>query len=68
MAFHARQITLEVVAFIYIPAKPNDHAGLFILGHIGLSFVFVFVLFVNSSKCPITINNLKTISKIFLRA
>ena len=36
MAFHARQMTQEVVAFIYIPAKPNDHAGLFILGHIGL--------------------------------
>ena len=44
MAFHARQIVLEVVAFIYIPAKPNDHAGLFILGHIGLNFVFVFVV------------------------
>ena len=42
--FHARQITLEVVAFIYIRAKPNDHAGLLILGHIGLSFVFVFVV------------------------
>ncbi len=44
MAFHARQIVLEVVAFIYIPAKPNDHAGLFNLGHIGLNFVFVFVV------------------------